>query len=266
MMKVYMTLLMSCAVAMACAQMTPQERLENSPRHHEWQDIKYGDRTVRTFVVFPEVADAAPAVLVIHENRGLNDWARGFADQVAEAGYIAVAPDLLSGTGPDGGGTSAFASSDDARNGIYELDPEQVTADLRAVADYAKQIDAANGQLVVIGFCWGGSQAFRFATNSDQMEAAFVCYGTAPKDEEALARISVPVYGFYGGNDNRVNATIADTESAMEKLGKVYEPVIYDGAGHGFFRAGESADASDDNKKARQDGWTRLKSLLEGLE
>lgn len=250
----------------AVGQMTPQERLESSPRHHEWNDVTYGDRTVRTFVVYPEVSGAVPAILVIHENRGLNDWARGFADQIAEAGYIAVAPDLLSGKGPDGGGTASFETSDDARTAIYDLDPDEVTADLKAVVEYAKGIDASDGSVAVIGFCWGGSQSFRFATNSDEIEAAFVCYGTAPKEKDALERISVPVYGFYGGNDNRVNATIPDTEKMMADLGKTYEPVIYEGAGHGFFRAGESADASEANKAARTEGLDRLKKLLKSME
>jgi len=263
---IYTILFLGLSITLVSAQMTPEERLEKSPRHHEWKDVKYGDRVVRTFVVYPEVSEAAPAIIVIHENRGLNDWARGFADQVAEAGYIAVAPDLLWGAGVEGAGTASFESSDDARNAIYELDPDQVTADLNAVADYAKEIAAANGKVAVIGFCWGGSQSFRFATNTDQIEAAFVCYGTAPKEAEDLSRIDVPVYGFYGGNDNRVNATIPDTEAAMDKLGKVYEPVVYDGAGHGFFRAGESADASEDNKEARDAGWERLNALLAKID
>ncbi len=238
------------------------ERLENSPRHHEWVEIKHGERTVNSFLVYPEVSEKVPIVLVIHENRGLNDWARSLADQIAEAGYIALAPDLLSGTGPDGGGTSAFENSDAARTGIYALEPEQVTADLKANIEYAKSIAAGNGKVVVIGFCWGGSQTFRLSTNTNEIQAAFVCYGTGPKAEEAYSNIEVPVYGFYGGNDNRVNATIDMSKAAMDKFDKIYEPVIYEGAGHGFFRAGESPDASEANKKAREEGWKRLKALL----
>ncbi len=241
---------------------TPLERLEQSPRHHEWVDVTYGDRTVRSFLVFPERSEKATVIIVIHENRGLNDWARGMADQLAEAGYIALAPDLLSGSGPDGGGTSSFKNSDEARTGIYKLSPDQVTADLKAHVAYAKKIPAGNGKVAVIGFCWGGSQTFRFATNNDEIKAAFVCYGTGPKAENDIKKIKIPVYGFYGGNDNRVNATIAGSRKMMDKNGKTYLPVIYDGAGHGFFRAGESATASDANKKARKEGWERLKKLL----
>lgn len=259
-------LLLLCALlpGLLIAQ-SPLERLENSPRHHEWVEVKHDDRTVNSFLVYPEVSEKVPVVLVIHENRGLNDWARSLADQIAEAGYIALAPDLLSGTGPNGGGTTAFENSDAARTGIYALDPEQVTADLRANIEYAKSIAAGNGKVAVIGFCWGGSQTFRLSTNTDEIEAAFVCYGTGPKSEDAYGNIEVPVYGFYGGNDNRVNATIDMSKSAMDKFGKTYEPVIYEGAGHGFFRAGEAEDASEANKKAREEGWQRLKALLKKI-
>lgn len=241
---------------------TPLERLQQSPRHHEWVKVTHGNRTVESFLVFPEKAEKTPVIIVIHENRGLNDWARSMADQLAESGYIALAPDLLSGAGPNGGGTSSFANSDEARTAIYGLPEEQVTADLQATVAYAKKIPAGNGKVAVIGFCWGGSQSFRFATHSDQIKAAFVCYGTGPKAEDEIKKIQVPVYGFYGGNDNRVNATIDSSRELMNKHGKTYLPVIYEGAGHGFFRAGESAEASEANKKARKEGWERLKKLL----
>jgi carboxymethylenebutenolidase len=244
---------------------TPLERLENSPRHHEWVDISYDNRALQNFLVFPEIAEKATVVIVIHENRGLNDWARSLADQIAEEGYIAIAPDLLSGAGPNGGGTASFENSDDARTAIYGLDPDQVTSDLKAVINYSKKIPAGNGKVVVIGFCWGGSQSFRLATNSEEIEAAFVCYGTGPDQAEEIERIKVPVYGFYGGNDNRVNATIDRSQELMNKYNKTYVPVIYEGAGHGFFRAGEQPDASEANKKARADGWQRLKALLSEL-
>ena len=238
------------------------ERLEKSPRHHEWAEVKHGDRTVHCFVVFPEVKEKAGAVLVIHENKGLTDWVRGVADQVAEAGYIAVAPDLLSGMGPGGGRTHDFASEDAAREAIYKLSAEQVTADLNAAADYATKLPAASGKVVVAGFCWGGSQSFRFATNRKELAAAFVFYGGGPESEEELSRIACPVYGFYGENDARVNATIGPTTERMKKLGRTYEPVTYAGAGHGFMRMGEAADASEANRKAREDGWKRWKELL----
>jgi len=239
-----------------------KQRLENSPRHHEWIDVKSGERTLRCFVVFPEVKDKAAAVLVIHENKGLNDWARSVADQLAEAGYIAVAPDMISGMGPDQGNTDSFKSVDDATKAIYKLEAAGVSADLGAVADAVLKLPACNGKLSVAGFCWGGTQTWEFATRRKGLTAACVFYGSAPKDEAALARIDCPVYGFYGESDNRINAGLGETTELMKKVGKSYEPVIYSGAGHGFMRAGEAADASKENKQAREDGWKRWKEIL----
>lgn len=244
------------------AQDAASERLEKSPRHHEWVAVKHGDRTVHAFLVYPEVSAKAPAIVVIHENRGLTDWVRSVADQLAEAGYIAIAPDLLSGTAPGGGRTSDYPSGDAAREGISKLPPDQVTADLNAVADYVVKLPAANGKVAVGGFCWGGSQTFRFATNRPSLTAAFVFYGTGPDSKDAINRIMCPVYGFYGGNDERVNATIPQSASLMKDAGKSYEPVTYDGAGHGFMRAGEEPNASDANRKARDEAWIRWKTLL----
>jgi carboxymethylenebutenolidase len=238
------------------------QRLEKSPRHHEWVAVKHGDRTVHAFLAFPETKAKAAAVVVIHENRGLTDWVRGVADQLAEAGLIAIAPDLLSGSAPGGGKTSDFPTSDAAREGISKLSPDQVTADLDAVADYVAKLPSSTGKVAVAGFCWGGAQSFRFATNRRGLAAAFVFYGTAPQDEEALARIACPVYGFYGGNDARVNATVPATEEATKALGKRYEPVTYEGAGHGFMRSGEEPEATEPNRKARDEGWKRWKELL----
>lgn len=239
-----------------------QERLDSSPRHHEWIDVQSGDRKVNCFVVFPEVKTKVPVVVVIHENKGLTGWVRSVADQLAEAGYVAIAPDLLSGTGPKGGNTDSFESVDAATKAIYALDAAQVTKDLNAVADHALKLDASNGKLFVGGFCWGGSQTFDFACKRKGISAAFVYYGGAPKDAAQLATIECPVYGFYGEHDERINAGIDAAKEAMKKAGKTYEPVIYAGAGHGFMRAGEDKDASEANKKARTEAWARWKKLL----
>jgi carboxymethylenebutenolidase len=245
--------------ASASAQDWAKAKLEKSPRHGEWVTIKSGDRNVQAFVVYPEVKSKAPVVLVIHEIFGMTDWVRDTADQLAAAGYIAIAPDLLSGMGPKGGGSSAYASVDDARGAVGKLSPDQVTADLNATADYAKKLPASNGKLAVAGFCWGGGQSFRFATNRPDLKAAFVFYGPPP---EGIDRIKAPVYGFYGGNDARVDATIPKAQEDMKAAGKTYEPVTYEGAGHGFMRAGEAPDTNEANKKAYEEGWKRLKELL----
>jgi carboxymethylenebutenolidase len=247
----------------AYTQDSASERLEKSPRHHEWVAVKHGDRTVHFFLVYPEVKQKAPAVVVIHENRGLTDWVRSVADQLAEAGYIAIAPDLLSGMGPGGGKTSDFPGGDAAREAIYKLTPDQVTADLNAVCDYVAKLPASNGQVAVAGFCWGGAQTFRFATNRPTLAAAFVFYGTGPDSKEAIAKIASPVYGFYGGEDARVNATIPQSSALMKEAGKTYEPVTYEGAGHGFMRSGEEPNASEANRRAREAAWSRWKTLLQ---
>lgn len=247
---------------LAIAQESAKQRLEKSPRHHEWVAIKNGDRTVHAYLVYPETKSKAPAIVVIHENRGLNDWVRSVADQLAEVGFIAIAPDLLSGMAPGGGKTSDFADSDAARQAISRLAPDQVTADLNAVTDHVIKLPASNKKVAVAGFCWGGSQTFRFATSRADLKAAFVFYGSAPDNKEAIAKIKSPVYGFYAGNDARINATIPKTAEMMKEAGKTYDHVTYEGAGHGFMRAGEEPDATEANKKARAESWERWKSLL----
>lgn len=248
----------------ARAQDYAAEQLENSPRHHEWIAIEQDDRTVHSFVVYPETDRNATAVIVIHENRGLTDWVRSFADQLAGKGFIAVAPDLLSGFDAEHSRTSDFASSDEARSALYNLDPDQITADLRAVQGYLENIPSFNGKVAVAGFCWGGSQTFRYATDAPDIDAALVFYGSPPEREQ-LKNISAPVYGFYGENDQRINSTIPDTEEAMEEFGKTYTYEIYDGAGHAYMRSGDDPEGPEANKQARDRSWERLIEILSGL-
>jgi carboxymethylenebutenolidase len=251
---------------LASEQEWAKARADKSPRHQDWAKVKNGDRTVNSFIVFPEVKSKATAVIVIHEIFGLSDWIRRLTDQLAEAGYIAIAPDLLSGMGSNRGGTTAFPDRDTVTRAVRGLPPDQVTADLNAVADYVAKLPASNGKVAVAGYCWGGSETFRFATNRPNIVAGFVFYGTGPDSKEAIAKIKAPIYGFYGGNDARVNATIPRSQELMKEAGKTYEPVIYEGAGHGFMRAGEDpANTVEANKKARDEAWTRWKGLLKKL-
>jgi carboxymethylenebutenolidase len=252
---------LSCCSAIGTAQDWAKARLEKSPRHGEWVKLKEEKREVQAFVSYPEIKEKATAVVVIHEIFGLTDWVRLVCDQLAEAGYIAIAPDLLSGRGPKGGGTESF-DGEAVRKAIMSLPADQITGDLKAATDYVARLPASNGKVVVAGFCFGGSQAFRFATNSKSIKAAFPFYGTGPEAAADIERIQVPVYGFYAENDARVNATIAKSKELMKAAGKTYEPVTYDGAGHGFMRAGDAPDASEANKKAKEDAWKRLKELL----
>jgi carboxymethylenebutenolidase len=268
-----------------------KQKLAKSPRHLEWVKVKNGTREVNSFVVYPEVKTKATAVVVIHEIFGMSDWVQSLTDQLAEAGYIAIAPDLLSGMGPNGGGTSSL-DRDGVMKAIRDLPADQITADLNSVADYVSKLPASNGKVVVTGYCWGGSQSFRFATNRPSLKAAFVFYGSAPAtsegvDKTALAGIKAPVYGFYAGNDARINATLDATIAAMKELKKTFDPVTYEGAGHGFMRAGDAPpptppvakgekdadekaaadyqkalEAYKANKKARDEAWVRWKAIL----
>jgi carboxymethylenebutenolidase len=253
-------LLAALAASSLCAQDWAVARLDKSPRHREWVTIKHDGRSVETFVAYPESKDKTPVVLVIHEIFGMTDWVQDVADQFAAAGYIAVAPDLLSGMAPEGKGTKGFKPNE-VMAAIGHLNPDQITADLNAVADYGLQLPAATKKLFVAGFCWGGGQTFRFATNRPDIAAALVFYGPPP-DKDAMNRIKAPVYGFYAGNDARIGATVPDTVANMKQLGKAYEPVTYEGAGHGFMRAGEQPDATEANAKARTEAWVRLKEIL----
>ena len=298
----------------AMAQDWAKANLAKSSRHGEYVTINEpGGRKLQAWVVYPEVKDKAPVVVMIHEIFGLSDWAREMADEVAGAGYIVVEPDLLSGFGPPTvmsgvqgsprlvlagyqngqppqqyhiehpimpdaqmeqggmpyvparpGGTSAFPDQSAVVKAVSALPDAQVMADLDAAADYGKRLPAASGKLFVAGFCWGGGKSFLFATHRHDLSAAFVFYGPPPPTD-LLKNITAPVYGFYAQNDSRITSTVAKTEASMKEFGKTYEPVVYDGAGHGFMRAGEAPDANAANAAARQAGFKRLLDLLGGV-
>jgi carboxymethylenebutenolidase len=228
------------------------EALAKSSRHQEWVDVKLPDgQKIATFVVYPERKDKAGIVIVIHEIFGLSDWVRGVADQLAEDGFIALAPDLLSGKGPKGGGTAELGP--EAMKVIRTLTPEDVEARLNAVRAYALTVPAANGKVGVVGYCWGGAQSFNYAVAQPQLNAAVAYYGTAPSDAAALARINAPLLGLFGGDDARVNATIQPAEAELKKLGKSFNYRIFEGAGHGFLRQQTGRDGA--NLKATEQAW-----------
>lgn len=234
--------------------------LDKSPRHGEFVDIKMpSGGPVKAWVVYPERKDKAGVVIVIHEIYGLSDWIRGVADQLAREGFIAVAPDLISGHGPGGGGTDSAGSRDDVVKLIRALTPEEVTARLNAVRDYAIKLPGANGKTATVGFCWGGGKSFSYAASQPNLNAAVVYYGTSPESAD-LARIKAPVLGLYGGDDSRVDATVPPAEAEMKKLGKTYETHLYEGAGHGFLRAQDDREGA--NLKATRQAWPRTASFL----
>ncbi len=238
-----------------------KEQLEKSPRHGEWVKITAeSGREVSAFIVFPEVKENAASVIVIHEIFGLTDWIRQVGDELAKAGFVAICPDFLSGMGPNGGGTDSFEGNS-VRRAIRDLDPDQITADLKAVTKYVRDLPSTTDVVAVSGFCWGGRQSFRFATNDNSLKAAFVFYGSPP-DARALGNITCPIYGFYGESDNRINSTIESTEVAAASAGITYEPVIYPGVGHGFLRRGMAAEASEVQKTVTREAWERWVNLL----
>jgi carboxymethylenebutenolidase len=226
-------------------------RLDASPRHGEWVMIRSGQDSIRSWVVYPERADNAPVVVVIHEIFGLSNWIRAVADQLAADGFIAIAPDLLTMKGvpygPDGESDATAA-----RTEIRTLEPADVNRLLSAVAQYGMALPAARDTYGVVGFCWGGSASFAHAIAAPDLGAAVVYYGGSP-DAATLSPIRAPVLGLYGGDDQRVNATIPDAEAAMRSMNKTFEPHIFEGAGHGFLR--EQSGHEGANMVATRDAW-----------
>jgi len=237
-----------------------KERLNSTPRHGEWAEITVPTTTtkLRAWVVYPERKDKAPVVIAIHEIYGLSDWMRAVTDQLAADGFIAIAPDLLTGRGKDGGGTDSFPDRDAVTKAVRELKAEDVTAALNAIVDYGKKLPAASGKFATVGFCWGGTTSFRYATEQPDLSAAVVYYGSSP--DAGYDKIKAPVLGLYGGNDNRVNSTIKPAEDKMKALGKVYAPNIYEGAGHGFLRQQDGQEGA--NKKAAEQAWAETVRFL----
>lgn len=267
----------SCALAAAAIAQEPatppipapadgaQAALTGSPRHGEWIDIPMpAGPAVRAFVVYPERADDAPVVIVIHEIFGLTDWVRGVADGLAAEGYVAIAPDLLSGKGPNGGGTESF-TGDDVRRAVRELPADEVNARLDAVRAHALGLPGAGDRSATIGFCWGGSRSFGYAAHQPELGAAVVYYGTGPSDAAAVTPIRAPVLGIYGGDDARVTSTVEATTALMAQHDKPFKPVVYDRAGHGFLRQQFGQDGA--NLRAAQQAWSEtLAFLREHLE
>lgn len=235
--------------------------LESSPRHGEWVDVKMpgGGVPIRTWVVYPERKAKAGVVIVIHEVYGLTAWIRAVADQLAQEGFIAVAPDLVSGFGPGGGGTESVPSRDETVKLIRAITPADAMARLDAVRQHALSLPSANGKSATIGFCWGGARSFAYAAAQPALAAAVVFYGSSPETVD-LAKIRAPVLGHYGGDDERVNATIPAAEAEMRRLSRTYEPHLHAGAGHGFLRQQSGREGA--NLRATRLSWPTTITFL----
>lgn len=226
-------------------------RLASSPRHGEWAMIRTTrDDSVRAWVEYPQRRDRAPVVIVIHENTGLTTWARGVADQLAAAGFIAIAPDLL--TMASVPRTADTVSAQDGMAAIRTLSPEAVQSQLDAVAAYGMSLPSAVKRYGIVGFCWGGGVSFTHATHAPGLGAAVVYYGATPRPQ-LLRTVRAPVLGLYGGSDARINSTIPSADSVLLPLGRTYVHNLYDGAGHGFLR--QQSGMNGANMAAAREAW-----------
>jgi carboxymethylenebutenolidase len=228
---------------------SPAQRLDPVTTHGEWVKYARGADSIRAYVAYPERKTKAPAVIVIHEIFGLTDWEPTVADRLAKAGYVAIVPDLLSskhGKSP--------ADADSGRKLIGELEPERITADLDATYGYVNALPAVEKDHIgTIGFCWGGGQSFRYATNNPNLRAVVVCYGPPP-DTAAMSRIEAPVLGVYGENDERINSTLPTVVAAMQSDGKTFNHEVYPGTGHGFLKPGRQGSDGPQVERA----WKRI--------
>jgi carboxymethylenebutenolidase len=239
------------------------DRIQTSPRHGEWAkiDVPGLDRPMRAFVVYPEVKEKAPVVIVIFEIFGMTDWVRGVGDQLAADGFIAVVPDLLLGKGAGGGDSASFAKVEDVRAAVSGLTPGETKARLDAAHAFGKALPASSGKTATIGFCWGGKTSFLYATQQPDLAAAVVYYGASP--ESGYENIKAPVLGLYGENDERVNSTIPRAEAKMKELGKPYTAKKFEKAGHGFLRQQSGPkDAPGANGKASEAAWKETVAFL----
>lgn len=247
-------------------------RLAASPRKGEYVNIDVNGTPMRTWVVLPEGNGKAPVVVVIQEVFGLADWVRGVADQLAKEGFIAVAPDLLAGKGPNNGDSRAFANQQEAVQATLAIPAADVLARTKAAREWGAKHARSNGKTASVGFCFGGSQSFALAIGDPGLTAAVVYYGAAPSDQPrpaqgqpappfepsaSLANIKAPVLGLFGGlkEDARIGATIAPTEAKLKELKKTYEFHVFDGAAHGFLRAQGGNNGA--NLKASQEAWPK---------
>jgi carboxymethylenebutenolidase len=217
--------------------------------HGEWVHIRRGADSIRAYVAYPERKTKAPAVIVIHEIFGLTNWEPTVADRLAGQGYVAIVPDLLSsrfGMSP--------ASSDSGRKLIAQLAPDSITADLDATYGYVNGLPAVERDHIgTIGFCWGGGENFRYATNNPRLKAVVVCYGPPP-DSAAMSRIGAPILGVYGESDARIDQTLPGVAATLKALGKSYEYDIYPGTGHGFLKPGRQGSDGPQVERA----WSRI--------
>ena len=260
------TLLFTLAALLAASSAPAQDwakpRLEKSPRHGEWVKVKHDNRELESFITYPEVKDKATAVVIIYDIHGLSDWARGITDQLAEARLYRDLSRLAFRNGPKGAAPVTTPQAALSRACVRVMPSDQVAGDVASVVDYVSNLPSCNGKVVVMGFCWGGGQAFNFATKNKDIKATLSFYGNIPTDSAALARINSPVYGFYGEKDARITASVSNGIEHLKAAGKFYEPVTYQAPAMGSCTTAKTPAAGIENAaniKAREDAWTRVR-------
>jgi carboxymethylenebutenolidase len=261
-MKLHWQLLVLTLGLIGILQAQESKQFSEIPVHREWVEMERDNGSaLKALVAYPESRAVTKAVIIIHENLGLNEWIMDFSGKLAAQGFMTIAPDLISNSIEGIEKTSDFENADKAREAIMALNQEQITKDLSLIYNYVKNDPLINGKISVVGFGWGGSQGFIFAAQNQDLENVMVYYGTPPKDLSTLKNIKCPVYGFYGAADARVNGTIPDTESTMKEYGNPYSFDIYEGAGHAFMSRG-AQEAYGPNTMAYEKSWKKLIALL----
>ncbi|MEQ1945623.1 MAG: dienelactone hydrolase family protein [Bryobacteraceae bacterium] len=223
----------------------------------EFVDIPYGDLKLHTWVEYPAGEGKAPVVMVMQHGPGMDDWQRALADQLAQQGFIAVAVDLHSGLGPNGGAYESFRGTDEVMRATARINQDEMQKRYKAGFEWAKKLPRWNGRSASIGFCMGGGNSFRFAGEVPEVNAAVSYYGNNPS-EELMSKIKAPVLAFYGEEDARVTAGAEPAANTMKKLGKSFEHHIYPHATHGFLEFQDLAG----NPTATSDSWAKTIDFL----
>jgi carboxymethylenebutenolidase len=195
-----------------------------------------------------------PVVLVSHENRGLTEHIKDVSRRLAEAGYVALAVDLLSRQG----GSEAVGEAG-APGALGSIPPDQFAEDFRSGWEFLQEQPYADADRVgMVGFCFGGGVTWLVATRMPELQAAVPYYGPHPPVED-VPQINAPVLAIYAGNDDRINGGIPAIEEAMAASGKVYEKVVYPGTDHAF----HNDTGSRYNPEAATDAWSRTLAWFE---
>ncbi len=214
-----------------------------------------GDVKLSGYLSKPKKKGKYPAILVIHENRGLNDHTRDVARRFASEGFVALAVDALSRKG----GTASMTTPEKVREAFAAIPATDVISDLNAGLNFLNTHgNVKKNKLASIGFCWGGARSFMLSTAENKLAAAVVFYGTAPTEAE-LMKVKCPVFGVYGEKDERITSKVSEVDSAMKKLKKPYEFKIYKAAQHAFFN---DTNGERFNAEAAKDAWIQTLTFL----